>query len=389
MLQQAETAMTSECCCIYRLLNDIRRLNEDSFIPKMISIGPFHHGAISLDRLINFVEEIEHSVRLHYSEPFQLSNQELVKVILLDSCFLFELFLRSYYSEWDGVIMLKPWQATTVRIDLLLLENQLPFADLERLCSRIFLPSMTNIHRNPSFLRLAFDYFAYYDNMQLDPQGVTISHFTDLIRTFHLPPLCTQPKRLRNSVTYIQSAAELAEAGVTFRKSTSPCLLDFNFSGRTLETPELKVDDWTETLLRNLVAFEQCHYPSYSYITDYVAIMDFLINTSSDVDLLIREGVIINWLGESNSLANLFNSLRKNVTHVDFNSHYSIVCKDLNAFSKNPWNNIKATLRHDYCNTRWQTVASIAGTLLLLLSLIQAVSSILKVVQQFKQSSSH
>ncbi|XP_028755757.1 UPF0481 protein At3g47200-like [Neltuma alba] len=412
MLEEAETDMAAECCCIYRVPNDIRKLNEDSFTPKVVSIGPFHYGhprlknmekyklvylkqfrkrissTISLDRLISFVEEIEPGVRLHYSEPIELSNQELVKVILLDSCFLFELFLRSYYSEWDGVIMLKPWQATTVRIDLLLLENQLPFRDLEKLFSRVFPSSMTN-DRNPSFLHLTFDYFAYYNNVKLQPQGVTISHFADLIRTFHLPPMSSQPKRLRKSVTYVQSATELAEAGVTLRKSTSSCLLDFKFSGGILEIPELKVDDWTETLLRNLVALEQCHYPSDSYITDFVAIMDFLINTSSDVDLLVQEGIIINWLGESNSVANLFNSLWKNITHVDFNSHYSNVCKDLNAFCKSPWNNMKATLRHDYCNTPWQTAASIAGILLLLLSLIQAVSSILQVLQQFKQSSSH
>lgn len=411
MLKQAETAMAAECCCIYRVPNDIRRLNEDSFTPKVVSIGPFHYGlprlqnmerykllylkqfclristTISLDRLISFVEEIEPRVRLHYAEPFELSIKELVKVILLDSCFLFELFWRSYYCDWDGVIKLKPWLATAIRLDLLLLENQLPFPELDRLYNRVF-PSNPR-HENPTFLRLTFDYFDYYNNMKLEPQDVSISHFTDLIRTFHLPPLSSQPRRQSKSVKNLQSATELVEAGVRFRKSASPCLLDFKFSGRILEIPELKVDDSTETLFRNLVALEQCHYSSDSYITDFVAIMDFLINTSNDVDLLVQEGVIVNWLGDANSVANLFNSLWKNVTNVNFNSHYSNLCKDLDAFCKSPWHNMKATLRHDYCNTPWQTAASFAGILLLVLSLIQAVSSTLQVVQQYKQGSSH
>ncbi|XP_028783237.1 putative UPF0481 protein At3g02645 [Neltuma alba] len=415
MMEQAETAMAAECCCIYRAPNDIRKLNEDSFTPKVVSIGPFHYGhprlqnmekyklvylkqlcqRISctiegLDRLISLVEEIEPSVRLHYSEPIELSNPELVKVILVDSCFLFELFLRSYYSEWDGIIKLKPWQATAVRIDLLLLENQLPFHDLDKLFRRVFPFSGTDNCGNPSFLHLTFNYFAYYNKVELDPQDISISHFTDLIRTFHLPSLSIQPESSPNPVTHLQSATELAEAGVTFRKSKSrSSLLDFKFSGRILEIPELTVDDGTETLLRNLVALEQCHYPSHSYITDYVAIMDFLINTSKDVDLLVQEAVIVNLLGEPKSAARLFNSLWKNVTRVNFNPHYSDICKDLNAFCKSPWNNMKATLNRDYCNTPWRSAASIAGILLLLLSLIQAVSSISQMVQQFKQSSPH
>ncbi|XP_054788245.1 UPF0481 protein At3g47200 isoform X2 [Prosopis cineraria] len=406
MLDEAEPAMTADCC-IYRVPYDIRKLNEDTFTPKVVSIGPFHYGhprlqnmekfkllyvkhfservstSISLDRLISSVEEVEPCVRRCYSDTVELSIKEFVKVILVDSCFLFELFLRSYYDDWsqDDSIQLKPWLVTTMRLDLFLLENQLPFFILERLFNIAF-PSSKIDHRLPSFLELTFDYFAYYNNMKLTPHDISISHFTDLIRTFHLQPLSRRPNRSHESLVHLQSATELVEAGIRFRKSTSPCLMDIKFSGRVLEIPQLKVEDWTETLLRNLVALEQCHYPSNSYIVDYVAVMDFLINTSKDVDVLVQNGVILNWLGDANSVANLFNSLWKNVTHVNFNSHYSKLCKDLNIFCKDPWHNMKATLRRDYCNTPWQIAASVAGILLLVLSLIQTLCSIIQVVQQ-------
>ncbi|KAI9071541.1 hypothetical protein K1719_046493 [Acacia pycnantha] len=409
MLDKAEPPMYAECC-IYRVPYDIRKLNEDTFTPKVVSIGPFHYGHprlqnmekyksvyvkyfservskyISLNGLINSVEEIEPSVRRCYSDTVELSGKEFVKVILMDSCFLFELFLRAYYDDWsqDDAIHLKPWLVSTMRIDLFLLENQLPFFILERLFNIAFPSTMTD-QRPPSFLELTFDYFAYYNSLKLTHQDVGISHFTDLIRTFHLQPLGKRPTRVHESLVRLQSATELADAGVRFMKSSSPCLMDIKFSGQVLEIPQLRVEDWTETLLRNLVALEQCHYPSNSYIIDYVAVMDFLINTSKDVDVLIQNGVIINWLGDTDSVANLFNSLWKNVTYVNFNSHYSKLCKDLNGFCNDPWHHMKATLRRDYCSTPWQTAASIAGILLLVLSLTQTVCSILQVLQQSKQ----
>jgi hypothetical protein len=35
--------MSSECC-IYRVPHDFRKLNEEAYTPRFISIGPFHHG---------------------------------------------------------------------------------------------------------------------------------------------------------------------------------------------------------------------------------------------------------------------------------------------------------------------------------------------------------
>ncbi|MCI16797.1 hypothetical protein A2U01_0037941, partial [Trifolium medium] len=124
---------------------------------------------------------------------------------------------------------------------------------------------------------------------------------------------------------HLPSVTELLEAGVRFKVNTeSQCLLDLRFSGRVLEIPQLKVEDWTEILFRNMVALEQCHYPYQSYITDYVAVLDFLINTGRDVDILVRKKILVNWLGDSDSVANLFNSLWKNVTHSNFSSDYSV-----------------------------------------------------------------
>ncbi|KAK7283072.1 hypothetical protein RIF29_12328 [Crotalaria pallida] len=409
-LEQAEPPITSDCC-IYKVPFDVRSLNQDAYTPKVVSIGPFHHNHprlqnmerhkliyckkfleraadATLDTLITYVEEVEPSVRRCYADTIEFTNEELVKVILVDSCFIIELFWRFYYDEWseDDNFLLKPWLTTKIRLDLLLLENQLPFFVLENLFDRAF-PSRNG--KIPSFLVLTFDYFAFYNSCNLATDNVAIRHFTDLLRIFYLQhPLERRPPRIDESVMQLNSAAELLEAGVKLKVNTKAnCLLDLRFSRGILEIPQFRVEDWTELLFRNLVALEQCHYPYESYITDYVAVVDFLINTSRDVDVMVRSGVLVNWLGDSDSVANLYNGLWKNITHVNFSLDYLQLCQGLNGFCKHPRHRLRATLRRDYGNTPWQAAASIAGIILLLLSLLQSVCSVIQVVQQLNASS--
>ncbi|XLT64684.1 hypothetical protein HN873_021123 [Arachis hypogaea] len=74
----------------------------------------------------------------------------------------------------------------------------------------------------------------------------------------------------------------------------------------------------------------------------------------------------------------MFNGLAVNILTPDFNEKYSHIFQRLNAFCARPWNKKVATLRRDYCNTPWKTVASIAGIFLLVLTVVQTVFSILQ-----------
>ncbi|KAF7817236.1 UPF0481 protein [Senna tora] len=419
MLRRAEPPITADCC-IYRVPYDIRRLNEDVFTPKVVSIGPFHHHAlprlhnmekyklvylkrfserdgVNLDTLITSVEEAEPSVRRCYSETIDLSMEQLVKVILVDSCFLFELFWRSFYDEWtdDDNVHLKPWLTTTMRLDLLLLENQLPFFVLERLYNLAFASSMSNNSKHPSFLELTFDYFVYYNRLDLNPRDVSnsICHFTDLIRTFHLqpsnrrprkfymPPFEELPERQDSLLKHLHSASELLEAGLKFKVSSKKCLLDLQFEKGVLEMPCFEVYNRTEIFVRNVMALEQCHYPSGTYVTDYIFLLDFLINTHKDVDVLVQKGILVNWLGDSDAVATMVNGLCTNLTQTNMNSNYRRLCDDLNAFYNDRWHRRKATLRHDYFRTPWMTASSIAAILLLFLTLVQTICSIISLLK--------
>ncbi|AES74663.1 hypothetical protein MtrunA17_Chr6g0452501 [Medicago truncatula] len=403
MLNTAESPSTDDCC-IYKVPYVIRRHNKDAYTPKVVSIGPFHHGQPQLQNmesqkliyfkdflqrtkaclndLVGYIESILSDFKRCYSETLPFSHDELVKLILINSAFIIQLFWTSYY---EGCLF-KPWLDNGIRHDLWLLENQLPFFVIEKIYSL----SLTNVPTTMihSFLKLTIHYFGYYNKSKLnfDKGDIIIRHFTDLIRIFHLQhPIESRPSRDRvclGMIKHLPSATELLEAGVRFKVNTeSKCLLDLRFSGGVLEIPQLKVQDSTETLLRNMVALEQCHYPDDSYITDYRSVLDYLINTGKDVDILVQREILENMLGDGDSVANLFNGLGKNVTRSTISSQFSILCKDLNAYCKNPRHKLKATLRRDYCKTPWQTAASIAGILLLVLTLLQSVCSVLQVVQ--------
>ncbi|XP_057723326.1 UPF0481 protein At3g47200-like [Arachis stenosperma] len=371
--------------------------------PKRIFCRQFIERSITnnLESFVSCVQELEPTVRSCYSDNIKLTEEEHVMVILVDCCFILEFLLKFHFgSTHHDAIILPQNLKSPIAYDLLLLENQVPFFVLEKLYNLAF--------DSPPFplLGLAFYIVLYsiiipnnilFGHIQalsieneiahfIESNEDEIAHFIDLSRKF----LLTSSRLLQPSASgclrepefpHIYSATELSEAGIKFKvNKNSKCMLDLEFSGHCLRVPSISVTAITEAILRNLIAFEQCHCMKESYLADYIVALDFLINTEKDVDLLIKKGIIENWLGDSKAVAKMFNGLALPVLNPDFNVQYIRIFKELNAFCGHPCNKKVATLRRDYCNTPWKTVASIAGIFLLVLTVIQTVFSILQVV---------
>jgi hypothetical protein len=97
-------------CCIYRIPKKLRKVNKEVYIPKLVSIGPFHHRQEELknmeiqklrylrefcyrtrkkqERLASITEDNEVKIRHCYSETFELSSKEFVNMVLLDGVFI-------------------------------------------------------------------------------------------------------------------------------------------------------------------------------------------------------------------------------------------------------------------------------------------------------------
>jgi hypothetical protein len=400
MLESLEPPLSPECC-IYRVPSDLRKVNEKAYTPEVISIGPFHHGdkrletmeklkvtyfkrfvqkaALNVKNLVSIIRDREVAVRRCYAETIQLSSDNCVKMILGDASFIIMFFLTCKPKEWTSTCEdnLTPRLISMVRKDIRLLENQLPFFVIEELYNFAF-ASCSNL---PSFAELAIRFFARSNSrkISLDP-NLKIRHFVDLLRTSFLPQSISRriPQRNRGiKVTHLYSASQLDEAGVKFKVGSSNCLFDLKFTKGVLEIPRLKLNNNTESLFRNLMALEQLHYPFDGYFTDYIRVLDFLIDTPKDVDLLMRKRILVNGLGDNNAVTTLVNNLRRQIFISEANSYYFDLCNRLNNFYEDPWHSWKAALRRDYFSTPWRTASTVAAIILLVLTFTQTICSII------------
>ncbi|XP_059460305.1 UPF0481 protein At3g47200-like [Corylus avellana] len=183
--------LSSPECCIYKVPDPLRKLNEEAYTPQVISIGPFHHGdeklqimekykvrylkefteqvKINLENLVCTIEDSEESICQCYAEVIPLSRYDFLKMILMDANFIVELFVRNWRgrSEWthDDRKVLKPWLVARMLLDFMLLENQLPFFIIEKLFKLAF-ASRRDL---PSFTELTFRYFEFYNIQHFSP----------------------------------------------------------------------------------------------------------------------------------------------------------------------------------------------------------------------------
>ncbi|KAL5798916.1 hypothetical protein ACOSQ2_003736 [Xanthoceras sorbifolium] len=408
-------------CCIYRVPRDLRKINEEAYTPQVVSIGPLHHGKEEyliemekqklsyvkkfsertsmnkLKELRSFIKAYEREIRSFYAENSNLSSDDFVIMILYDAVFIIELFLRNdTRSEFD-ILLDTPIRKAAIKLDLQLLENQLPYFVLKELCVRLDVvkPSGEVQYYNNPLLILASRFFYDCDMDHLTYNTVDIQHFTDLRRSFLLkkfsPPSNIQGKHIRD----LPRATKLQESGVKFEKGTEdlssleisceyisrsllriiPCI---KLQELELRIPRFEVYDGTERLIRNVMAFEQLHYPWQTYLCNYILLMDFLIDNEKDVDLLVEKGIIFNCLGDNAAIANMFNKLGLQVTP-SYSSYYDGTEK-LKAHYGKRWNHAKATFKSVYFSDPWIGTGTVVAALLLLLSLVQTVCSILQVL---------
>ncbi|GLT62787.1 hypothetical protein SLA2020_353970 [Shorea laevis] len=113
-----------------------------------------------------------------------------------------------------------------------------------------------------------------------------------------------------------------------------------------LESPTTCDRHQQKLFFRNLMALEQCHYPSNTYICNYVLLMDSLITTKADVRLLVEKKVIVNKRGSSKAVTTLINKLGHQI--VERESCYHDLYQQLNDHCDSSWNRLVASLTSVY-----------------------------------------
>ncbi|KAF4385630.1 hypothetical protein F8388_010186 [Cannabis sativa] len=492
----------SECSdrIIYKIPRKIRKVNESAYTPQLVSIGPYHYAnedlsemetvksnyyyPIFLERfgdqkaiesdLKNVIKDCSDKLRSSYEgipSNLLLENNDsnlFDEIILRDCCFILELFLRNVDKEQEGkrdCILRTPWLRKAVKLDLILLENQLPFFVLRKvyeavekhLLSPVKIPNSVCLNSSSSsssdphhhnhhkgslidcyqveeksshkksadeddddddhdqeddtLLKLTLYFFEEHylteTCKRVKPKDIKeIKHFTDLLREFWLPrkfisqsssestidrKFISRKKMKSESITerkYLYSATKLDKAGVTFEPARKKiCLTDVKIAkkkvvlkfipaikGMRLKLPELKIENDTESLLRNVMALEQCLYPDKDYICGYVALMDQLINTGEDVDFLVDKKILTNLLGSNKEAAKLINSLCNQIPREK--SYYACFYNDLNTFYENRWNVTRATLKKVYFKDLWTGSSTVVGLFVLLFTVSATLKNV-------------
>ena len=93
-----------------------------------------------------------------------------------------------------------------------------------------------------------------------------------------------------------------------FKVGLTGNIYDIKFKNGILEIPCLRVCGQTYRIFRNLLAYERWHFME-QYIHDYFFVIEGLIDTPNDVELLVQSGIIEFKRTDRQEVADLINNV--------------------------------------------------------------------------------
>ncbi|XP_059667958.1 UPF0481 protein At3g47200-like [Cornus florida] len=410
--------------CIHRIPDGIRELNKTAYNPSMVSIGPLHRAEPHLQAME--AVKSRYMDRLLSRAPSEEKQKEL-KNCCEEAVSKRENCARKYYAEdFSEAMPSKNFRYNAVRHDLLLFENQIPFLVLQELFWLIEKDASERNEEYPSLTKCLLSFFedvmgfqkaltvakeqttggkycslCLLDNSEAvasqtgtgkdtketkDASTTTCCHILHLLHKSYT----AEKEHSTGNTTgedFKYSAAKLKMAGVKLEAAgNAKTLLDVRFRtddrscvglckrGR-FEIPPFCIYDHTEPFFRNIIAFEQSCPGVERYFTSLALLMDKLINSPEDVELLEEAGIIHNHLGSSEEVSVFFNNICKNVSENDF--CFKNQCIDVNSYCKRSWPKFLVKLRQDYFSNPWTIISVIAAIILFALTLLQTIYTLL------------
>ncbi|KAL0403632.1 UNVERIFIED_CONTAM: hypothetical protein Sradi_2004000 [Sesamum radiatum] len=423
-------------CTIYKVHSHLRNVNEQAYEPEVIAIGPYHRDKDNLkmmedhklrylhlllqrkndnvEKYVSAIGPLEQRARKCYAETISLSAADFIEMLVLDGCFIIDLARKSnlpYLREKNDPIFHMDWIMNSLQRDLMLFENQIPFFVL---CELFDLIEVPNQHSRLIHLLLSFFDNLYPGKVFRESRSWSsheIKHLLDLIHRNWLPSFdwldvskngknrkkrwwpVNRETRLRganvskhgedskNRWRFINCATWLREANVKFARRDGVTLFNIRFKNGTIFLAPLTIEDRTDSFFRNLIAYEQYFQDTeFSFVTDYVKLLDCLIDSSRDVQILCRCGIVDNWLGDDEVVAKMINKLSDSVTGPGSSFVYAKTFDSINEHCNKRTNRWMAKLRRNYLNSPWAIISILVAVVLVLLTITQTVFSILQVV---------
>ncbi|MFS7941467.1 hypothetical protein Hanom_Chr06g00476591 [Helianthus anomalus] len=393
---------------IARVPRTLRELNPSSFNPRVVSIGPLHRDdnnvqalekqkIICLNNLLrrtspSYGDLLKSCVQKAYSKMKQIKafyvweksidDAVVAKMMVVDACFILE-FIH-WYSKSDEPFSGNRLLPKTIIFDLVLLENQIPLFFLNEIYECTILKNDPKLSFIEFIHPVLNDLSLFEDEIKINKISIDTSpHILSLLHKCYKPQDDIKSNYLESP---IHSAVDLDRAGVRFKpnrnpnwpmemhltSSMFPCF-SWCWGNTTLRMPVFLVHDFTELLLRNLIAYEHS-YQTRNHITSYAFAMDMLVNSQEDVAKLVDSKVLINDMGSNEEAANMINNICKEVTGEY--SFYCEQCETLKEYCDGCWPKNITWLRKTYFSNPWNIIALFAGIILFALTVVQTVFTI-------------
>ncbi|XP_043698748.1 UPF0481 protein At3g47200-like [Telopea speciosissima] len=397
-------------CSIFRVPQRFIEMNGQVYEPHVVSIGPYHCGkphlkmmeehkwrflgsllsrtqskGLTLEDYVRNAKGLEERARECYSETISLDSDEFAEMVVLDGCFIIEIFriVGNLVKVDPDDPIFTVWLSTFLLRDFLRLENQLPFFVLQSLFDLSKMPEEEDHHTgvpSPSLAMLALEFFNHA-TMERTPEVIQrfrnykAKHLLDLLRSTFTESAEEEPRKGNPKTRVIETVIKLRRAGIVFKQGNTDSFLDVKFRNGVLEMPAITIDDFTSSFFANCVAFEQCHRHCSNHITSYVTLLDCLINTYKDVEFLCDAKIIENYIGTEGDVARFLNNLGKDSAFDIERSYLSSLFDEVNEYYRNGWHVQWASFKYTYFNTPWSFISAVAAVILLVLTMTQTFYS--------------
>ncbi|GAB4843378.1 hypothetical protein Ancab_040463 [Ancistrocladus abbreviatus] len=417
------------CKCKIQRVPPILRETEsskDCYEPLMISLGPFHHGKPQLQRMEKlkismmqrFIDGTGRSAELVYAkflevarnakteyymlepEENSIDDDRFLRILFVDLCFVIQFIHAGMDWHEYGLTKMKSHEIAFVQRDLFLLENQLPFPVLKALMILRFSedeffeiikrfisdiitirPKRASWHQRMQTLLLGKK-----QSFELTDRAIDIIRDADadykpvhLLHALQMQLVHTKkmtPHSGQSEIWYsYRSVTELKAAGVHFRpRGRSSRLTDIKFESHliygVLSLRPMVIDDQAKARFLNLCAFEALpDAPDDLGITSYLCFLDSIIDSAEDVKELRSKGILFNFLGSDEQVADMFNDITDRL--VPNLEAYTQVKSAIEKHYNSRVRTWIAQFLHEHFSSPWTVLGLVLALFAIALSIIQ------------------
>ncbi|KAH7661347.1 Armadillo-like helical-containing protein [Dioscorea alata] len=349
-------------------------------IPKRVKLGEINDNEDSQEEEDDIAagheddqEEEDIAAELQYvmeEEEDITAGHEYVKHLIE----MFPVTVKEIEIHFQVIQLNKVWD--TILLDLVKVENQIPFFIIQTLFDKLKTSGDNNINLvkiADKLLRPLHPSHSKSSTTTLPEQsGSKRSTTTPSEDVHHLLHLFHS--KLDFEIEWVPSVTELQLAGVEFvdKKGSDVSFLDISFKDGTIEIPKVNLHGTTISLFRNLIAYEQCNYRFIEgYVTAYASFMDYMINTPKDVELFELKGIFINQLGTPDHAATFINQLCHH-NQDRGNNYLQGSMREIKNYYNSKWHKWRAGLKRDHFKNPWTIASLVAAVILLLLTVEQS-----------------